>query len=294
MTEDRCRAVPRARRLAAIILLAGSVTPLRAQVISVPPPNAPGPRRAGALQYGTGTWEPDSLGNHRAVVHVETGDDAVYVRIPWRRRDPTPERVDLIVIDAATGQRVRNVARMAITREYGDLVFQARAARGDYYVYYMPYTGTFKSNYPKITYRTPEVTADPGWMQRNGLTPQQARGGHWRNITSATVTGFDAIDAFSQFTPMEYIASPSELDSLRARYAWAEYFAFPEDRSLSIRMTSDIPRRWVQQGPFRPFIGERDARRVLHLPGRHLGASHRDRFAALLGDGVHARRAGPR
>ena len=54
---------------------------------------------------------------------------------------------------------------------------------------------------------------------------------------------------------MEYIASTTELDSLRARYAWAEYFLFPEDRSLSIRMTDAIPRRWAQGGPFQAFRG---------------------------------------
>ncbi|MEP7380749.1 MAG: glycoside hydrolase domain-containing protein [Gemmatimonadota bacterium] len=255
MTPRRRSSAGVARPLLVLCLLLGSATPLAAQVISVPPPRANTPRRGGGLTYGTGTWEPDSLGNHRAVVHVETGDDAVYVRIPWRRRDPTPEKVGLIVMDARTQRRVRNVARMEITREYGDLVFQAPSAPADYYVYYLPYTGTFTSNYPKITYRPPESTADAGWMQRNGLTPQQARGKQWRSLTAATVTGFDAIDEFSQFTPMEYIASAAELDSLRARYAWAEYFAFAEDRSLSIRMTDDIPRRWVQQGPFGAFTG---------------------------------------
>ena len=242
------------RRLAVALSLVIAL-PATAQVITVPPPGAPPTRRPGALTYGTGRWEPDSLGNHRAVVHVEQGGEAVYVRIPWRRRDLTPEKVGLVVMDAQTQLRVRNVARMEITREYGDLVFQAPSLPGDYYVYYLPYTGTFKSNYPKITYRLPEATADAGWMQRNGLTAQQARFGQWRQLPSASVTGFDAIDDFSRFTPMEYIASRSELDSLRTRYAWAEYFAFAEDRSLSIRMTDDIPRRWAQQGPFQAFTG---------------------------------------
>jgi hypothetical protein len=239
----------------AISLVLSTALPAVAQVISVPPPGAPAQRRAGGLSYGTGSWEPDSLGNHRAVVRVEAGGDAIYVRIPWRRRDATPERVGLVMVDARTQQRVRNVARMEITREFGDLVFQPVSGPGDYYVYYLPYTGTFKSNYPKITYRPPEETADRGWMQRNGLTPQQARLRQYRTLPPASVTGFDAIDDFSRFTPMEYIASTAELDSLRARYAWAEYFLFPEDRSLSIRMTDDIPRRWAQQGPFRAFAG---------------------------------------
>ena len=156
MTAHSRSAAAAALGIFVLASIAGLGAPLHAQVITVPPPGAASPKRTGGLQYGTGTWEPDSLGNHRAVVHVETGDDAVYVRIPWRRRDPTPERVDLIVIDARTGRRVRNVARMAMTREYGDLVFQATSAPADYYVYYMPYTGTFTSNYPKISYRPME------------------------------------------------------------------------------------------------------------------------------------------
>ncbi len=74
-------------------------------------------------------------------------------------------------------------------------------------------------------------------------------------LFAATMVGFDAINDFSRFTAMEYIASKAELDALRAKYAWAEYFAFPEDRSLSIRMADDIPAKWAQEGPFRPFTG---------------------------------------
>lgn len=251
---QRCRTV--------FQLLAFAVVPAStvAQVISVPPTAAPGatpvPRgQGGGLRYGIGTWEPDSLGNHRAVVRVDSGGDAVYARINWRRRDKTPDKVGLVVVDARTQLRVRNVARMEITREHGDVVFQAPTVPGDYYVYYLPYTGTFKSNYPKITYRTPEVTADRTWLQRNGLVQDVARFKQYRSLPAATLLGFDAIDEFSRFTPMEYIASAAELDSLRSRYAWAEYFAFAEDRALSIRMTDDIPRLWVQRGPFQAFTG---------------------------------------
>ncbi|MEO6445685.1 MAG: glycoside hydrolase domain-containing protein [Gemmatimonadaceae bacterium] len=243
--------------LAVAVLMATITGAAHAQVITVPPPNAPGPQRVarGSIQYGTGSWEPDSLGNHRAVVQVDVGGDALFVRIPWRRRGAAPEKVGLIVMDARTQLRVRNVAAMEINREFGDIVFQPPTAPGTYYVYYLPYTGTFFSNYPKITYRLPETTADRAWMQRNGLVSAVARFGQYRSLPAASVVGFDAIDTFSQFTPMEYIASTAELDAIRAKYAWAEYFTFPEDRALSIRMTDDIPRRWAQAGPFLPFTG---------------------------------------
>ncbi|MCC6928998.1 MAG: hypothetical protein IT359_08430 [Gemmatimonadaceae bacterium] len=246
----RLAPAPRAWLLLAATIIA--LAPAQAQVISVP---ATGAARQGPLRYGTGNWEPDSLGNHRAVVHVESGGEAVYVRIPWRRRDATPDKVAIVVIDARTQLRVHNVARMEINREYGDLVFQAPTVPGDYHFYYLPYTGTFKSNYPKITYRTPDDRPDQAWLQRNGLIPQVARSQRWKGLPQGTMIGFDAINDFSRFTPMEYIATRSELDSLRARYPWAEYFAFAEDRALSIRMTDDLPAGWMRNAPFAPFMG---------------------------------------
>ena len=232
---------PRTTALAVVLWLAVAQQPIHAQ------PTA-------ALRYGTGTWEPDSLGNHRAVVHLTAAAPAVFVRIPWRRRDATPEQVNAVVIDARTQQRVRNVARMNVGREFGDLVFEAQTA-GDYYVYYLPYTGTFKSNYPKITYRVPEPTASATWLQANGLGDGAAARDAYRALPAAQVTGFDAVDAFSQFTPMEYTASASEIATLRAQHPDASFLAFPESRALSIRMTDAIPRTWAERGAFQPLSG---------------------------------------
>jgi tetratricopeptide (TPR) repeat protein len=55
-----------------------------------------------SLRYGVGSWIADSLGSHRAVVRVDTAAEAVAVRIPWRRRDTTPELVNAVVVSAAT------------------------------------------------------------------------------------------------------------------------------------------------------------------------------------------------
>ncbi len=209
---------------------------------------------ADSLHYGTGTWEPDSLGNHRAVLRVASASEAVYVRISWRRRDGSPEQVDAIVMNAQTGARVRNVARVAINREFGDFVFEAAAA-GAYYVYYMPYTGTFKSNYPKITYRTPMATADVAWAARHA-SAESIRAESLRALPAAVVTGFDAVNEFSRFTPMEYIATAAERAALIAKHPTAGYLAFPEDRSRSIRMTHDIPQLWAERGAFVPFSGK--------------------------------------
>jgi hypothetical protein len=219
----------------------------------------PGPEiivPADSLRFGTGVWEPDSLGNHRAVLRVSAAGDAVYARILWRRRDLTPERVNLVIVDAATQRRVRNVARVNINREFGDIVFQAERA-GDYYVYYLPYTGTFKSNYPKITYRTVEQTADSAWLIRNGLAAGNGANPLAANrlMPTAALVGFDALNEFSRFTPMDYIAGAAELDALRAKHKSEPFLAFAEDRKNSIRMSDDIPHVWAERGAFVPFSG---------------------------------------
>ncbi|MEP6779832.1 MAG: glycoside hydrolase domain-containing protein [Gemmatimonadaceae bacterium] len=205
---------------------------------------------ADTLRYGVGTWEPDSLGNHRAVVRVANAADAVFAHIPWRRRDMTPDKVNVVVMNAATNQRVLNVARVNVNREFGDIVFQAPSA-GIYFLYYMPYTGTFKSNYPKITYRVVEKTADATWVSKNSLTSGNA----YQSLPHAQMIGFDAVNDFSKFTPMEYIATAAEVSQLRAANSSAPFLAFAEDRSRSIRMTSDIPQLWAERGAFKPFSG---------------------------------------
>jgi len=87
---------------------------------------------------GTGTWDAGLYGNHRAVVQVSVKADAVWVHIPWRRRDYSPEKKNIIIIDAKTDRRMINVCRVEISREFGDLVFQPQTVPGKYYVYYSP------------------------------------------------------------------------------------------------------------------------------------------------------------
>lgn len=207
-----------------------------------------------AIPRGVGVWEADSLGNHRVVVQVRSPASAVYAKIDWQRRDSTPDRVNVVVVDARTQRRVTNVARMNITREVGELVFEAASA-GDYYVYYMPYTGTFKSNYPKITYRVPEVTADAAWIERNGLGAGGAQSGAYRKLPPATVVRFETTNAFNAFTEMERTASGASIAALRARFPDAPYLAFAESRANSIRMTDAIPDSWASRGAFQPFSG---------------------------------------
>ena len=111
-------------------------------------------------------WNAGVLGNHRAVVRVEAPAEAVRVRIPWRRRDAAPEKKAVFVRNARTGAKVDNVTPLAITREYGEFVFQPSAGAGEYDFYYMPYRLGASRNYPQVRYIEPERTADEAWLKR--------------------------------------------------------------------------------------------------------------------------------
>jgi hypothetical protein len=141
------------------------------------------------IKPGIGKWDHESgLGNHRVVVRVEapvpstsplskkgagraTGSPSiarpavVQVLIPWRRRDAEPEKKNVIVIDASTGERIRNVLALAVTKETGFLLFEPQTVPGDYCVYFMPYKSEGRKNYPNVKYDLPEVTADKGWTR---------------------------------------------------------------------------------------------------------------------------------
>ncbi len=187
---------------------------------------------------------PDGLGNHRAVIQVSEPAEAVRARIPWRRRDPDPEAKRVIVVEAASGQPVANTVAASVTREAGDLVFEARTA-GEYYAYYMPFETTGWEYSPTCTYLKPEDTADPTWRQRVaggvGLLPE------------ARVTAIQARTDFHRFDPMEVIATEAETQALLAAHPGKPYLVFPEDRLHPIRMASDLPLRWIEAGPSTSF-----------------------------------------
>jgi len=204
------------------------------------------------VPHGTGTWDAEKLGNHRAVLQVSQPSDAVWAHVTWRRRDGQPEAKNILLLEANSGERINNAFRVNINRSFGDIIFQARRS-GTYYAYFMPYVMEGR-NYPKVTYQSPEESADPDWLERHGLkpgltAPKQA------DYPQATAAAIEAIDDFSSFHPMEVIASREETAELAARYPDRPYLLFPEDRAFPIRMTDDLPYRWVKSGPAPELAG---------------------------------------
>ncbi|MDD6472360.1 MAG: DUF6067 family protein [Bacteroidales bacterium] len=204
--------------------------------------------------YGTGTWDCDSLGNHRAVVSVEKQADAVMASLNWRRRDTNVDQKGVFIIDATTGKQVTNVARFTYNREKGEIVFQPQTVPGKYYIYYLNCRNTAKSWwYPNMTYLPFKDTADPAWLKKNKLTGKTAP-----KLPVATLVQYQSIDEFNSFYPMEIIATEAETEAVRKANADGKYILFTEDRKFPIRMTSDIPYRWAKEGKHTTFDGTAD------------------------------------
>lgn len=214
-----------------------------------------GPGGAEEVPYGVGDW-PEALGNHRARIRVERRAEAVWVRLPWRRRDTAPERTEIIVIDAATNQRIENVLRVNIQRQFGDLLFQPLTVPGECLVYYMPYRTEGSAYFPATVYLPPSNTAQPAWAAACRPLAERLRAGDTSGLEPARVLEFQAINTFHRFDPMEIVASPQETQTLVAADPGSPYLLFPEDRRHPIRMTDELPLRWVRAGPSTAFAGE--------------------------------------
>ena len=218
--------------------------------------SAAGSAAAQELRHTTGTWDADTFGNHRAVVRVSAAADAVRVHIAWRRRDVAPEEKNLLVVEAKSGKRVLNVVRGHIDRDSGDIAFQPTGGAGDYFIYYLPSVKSGSPNYPKVIYPAPETTADRAWQEQHHLAGADSTTPAWTALPQAQAVELQAIDEFNSFEPMEVIATSAETSNLLASSPAARFLVFPEDRKFPIRMTEDLPYRWVKAGANAPFRGE--------------------------------------
>jgi len=201
--------------------------------------------------YRTGSWDPHGLGNHRAVVQVGEPAPAVRVRLPWRRRDPEPERKAVIVRRADTGERVGNASVTAACAAYGDLVFEAAVA-GVYHIYYLPQIQEGWQHQPETRYLLPEETAEAAWVERYAAAQPPSK---LADLPEASVEALEAVDDFHRFDPMEVAAAPAEVEALLARYPKRGWLVFPEDRCRSVRMGLRLPLHWVDDGPAARFAG---------------------------------------
>ncbi|HET8650415.1 MAG TPA: glycoside hydrolase domain-containing protein [Gemmatimonadales bacterium] len=211
---------------------------------------------AQSVPHRVGSWNQDSLGNHRAVLHVaadQANVPALRAHLEWRRRDHHPELKRVIVTDSA-GQRVTDALPLRITRPDGDVAFRPSAGAGTYYLYYMPYVGTVRSNYPKITYPPQDSTASAEWIAQAGLGSGTAASA-WQKLPRVQTVAFEAADSMDLMYPMELIATDSETAALQSAHRGAAFLLFPEDRTRPIKMDHDLPYRWIGTGANGAFEG---------------------------------------
>ena len=202
---------------------------------------------------------PEQLGSHRARIRVSQVEDAVRVHIPWRRHDADPEQKATLVYEAASGRQIDNVVRWNINREFGDLVFQARAA-GEYYAYYFPFDPRPEDRNKvvleeKARYIAPQSSADPAWVDRHRLGAEQRSKAIWQSLPVAEVMELEARSEFDSFYPMEVVATRAEVQGLVSRYPGRPFLLFPEGRNYPIRMDDYLPLRWIKSGPQDHFQG---------------------------------------
>ena len=67
-------------------------------------------------------WE-EEFGNHRAIIKVDKPSDAVSIDFLWRRHDISPEKRQMLIVNAETGEKITNVFRVSIDKEQCKLVF---------------------------------------------------------------------------------------------------------------------------------------------------------------------------
>ena len=171
-------------------------------------------------------WLPDSLGNHRAVVEVMAAGKVARAMIPWRRRDYNPEGKSLLVTDKS-GRIIKNVKKVFVNREVGDILFEPVSGAGKYYVYFMKYWVKGRSNYPTIVYPPYHESADPNWIKSTkGAAP-----------VNTMVLEIQAIDELNSFFPMEVIALKAEMAKLMEKNKTAEV---PEARMIADPVYSPV------------------------------------------------------
>ena len=203
--------------------------------------------------YGVGSWDAETWGNHRALVEVSSTEEKARVRIPWRRCDDEAEKKGVFVRRAADNTEVPRVYVHRISREFCEIAFDTADVIGGgipgvYEVYYLRGGGNVHSVFPVTSYQAQPLDPDTCW------SAETAR--EWERLPEARLVRIESCGGFHSFSPMEVCATGDETAELMERFADHPFLIFPEHREYPIRMKDDLPLRWIERGAFRAFHGE--------------------------------------
>lgn len=198
-------------------------------------------------EYGmAGTPWDESLGNHRAVLDVPTPEDAVLLTFEWRRPDKDVDTRRLLIVNASTGDTIRNIQRRQVNNERCELVFGPVKEKGTYYFYYLPYEVQpghgfyYKGYYPK------EEAPETEWVSKLVTL---------NTLHEANIVKVESRFGFDSFYPMEIIATKNETDAYQKTNP-APFWVFPEDRAYPIRMKNNVPYKWLAGKTEKSFEGK--------------------------------------
>ncbi len=184
---------------------------------------------------GNKTWDPDKLGNQRAVVTVTSDGKVAEVVVPWRCRTVKPDQL-IIVENAKTGQQVVNVKTKNVGSEEGTVDFEPISGKGNYYIYFLPYNLKQPVNYPNVVYKKEANTASDEWLK----LVDGAKAG-------VKIDYFESYNALNNLYPMQVIATKAETEKLIGNAGRQPYLIFPENRIYPISMDENLPQRWVNK-----------------------------------------------
>ena len=189
---------------------------------------------------------------------MNSAADAVWAHLECVGATSIPAGKQILVVDAATGKTIANVARVDINRSRAIFIFQPVSGPGRISNLLSSLCRRRSSNYPKVTYPPPTSDTYLGWLRdHHAQTPQEAIA-HRSQFATADLVAFQSVDDFDRFTSMESIATKTEVTKLLAQHPRSTYFVFPEDRHNSIRMTGDLPEAWVSRDLEAPLAGTVD------------------------------------
>jgi len=205
---------------------------------------------AQTLSYGVPqqSWAA-SFGNHRAVLNVSKPSGVVRLKIIWRLHDLHPDKKRFLIINAASGDTIKNVYKIAVNEEECDIAFGPVIKAGKYYFYYLPYKPDPDAGYYQYGYLSPK-TPDAQWVNNSNLSDKSSI----ETLPKATCNILQSRTVFDSFYPMEITSTTSEKNSFLSKYT-DDYLLFPEDRKYPIKMQDDIPLKWIKAGIQKEFKG---------------------------------------
>ncbi|MGD9327424.1 MAG: DUF6067 family protein [Cyclobacteriaceae bacterium] len=195
-------------------------------------------------------WEV-GLGNHRAILDISKGGEAVMLDLLWRRRDRNPNDKKFIIINSITGDTVRNIHRINVDEERCNIVFGPVDQQGLYYFYYMPYVPDTTYGGYDYGYLEQEDPPDKKWLD----SIKEDENGTLNHLPKAECLEIQARTEFDSFFPMEIIPTKKEYERFLKNNP-SDYLLFPEDRKNPIRMKRDIPLKWIEDSIRNTFSGQ--------------------------------------